>query len=278
MPSRLSATQLLDEPAQQVVPWSATRTFDPAGSPDTLARISGPLSENGNQGRRLDPLHSTSLSTSTPRRRTTGQGLTIGALSYLLSLGLVAATTVAICFGFGFISLGHPTEEMIAGFGTRDRGTEDRSPRVGGFPYSASADLPAPVETELPRSVAATVLPAFSGAQNLAEHEAFPSDAHQFSAREAPGSATGGASSTLKVPASRSTTRKARTKPVHTIPALRSTGHGATLTPPTEIGPVLRTTGREATLTPPAEAGPALRSTGHDATLTPPTQTGPMLK
>jgi len=161
MPSRLSATQLFDQLAQQVVPRGATRTFDPAGSPDTLARISGSLSENGDQWLPLDPRDPASLSTSTSRRRAAAPGL----LFYLLSIGLVAPATVAILFGVGFFSLGHPTGEMIAGFGNRDRGNEIRPPRVGGFPYSAKAALPAPVETELPRSVAATVLPRWQASQ-----------------------------------------------------------------------------------------------------------------
>jgi hypothetical protein len=262
MPSRFSATQLFDEPAQQVAPRSTIRTSDPAGSPDRLARISGALSESGNQWLPPDPPHRASPSTSTPQRRTAAPDLAIGSFFYLLSFGLVAAATVAILFGVGFSSLGHPAGKMIARFANPDRGNEAGPPLVGGFAYSAGAAVPAPVETELPRSVAAVVLPAFSGAQDLAEHEAFPpetGDARQFAAREAPGSATGGAPSTLKVPGSRSTTHKAHAKPVHTIPAPRSMG-------------------RAATLTPPAETGPARRSTGRDATLTPPTQSGPMLK
>jgi len=262
MPSQFSATRLSDELAQQVVPRSTIRTSDPAGSPDRLARISGPLSESGNRWLPPDPAHRASPSTSTSRRRAEAPALAIGNFFYLLSFGFVAAATVAILFGVGFSSLRHPTGKMVAGFANPDRGNEVGPPLVGGFPSSAGAALPAPVETELPRPVAAMVLPAFSGAQDLAEHEAFPpetGDAHQFSAREVLGSATGGAPSTLKVPGSRSTTRKAHAKPVHTIPAPRSMGRAATLTPPVETGPARRSTGRDATLTPPSQTGPMLK-------------------
>ena len=220
MPSQLSAALLLDEAAQQAAPRSATRTSGPARTPDALTRISGPLFDNANERLQPDPLVAASSWTSTPRRRIAAPGLTVGVLLYLFSVGLVAAAIVVISVGAGFSSLGHPTAGLIAGFGTRDRGTEAGPSSPVGFAYSEGVALPRE--------------------QNPAELEAFPPQSGDralgfvpnFSARTMSANATGGGSSTLKAPALRSATRKARTKPVQTSPAR----HDATLTPPTRTG------------------------------------------
>ena len=266
MPSRPSPTLSFDEPTHQSMPWGATEAFDPAGSILTLARMSDPPSENGDHRIQADPLLAPVLSTSTPHRRTAATGSTLGVLFYLLSVGLVAAAIMAVCFGGGFLSLGHSTEEIIASSRTGDRGSEVRPPLLNGLSYPDSAALPRP-ETLALREAS----PAGTGdpARSLVE---------TFSASATPVSAADGASSIVKVPGSKSTTRKARTKLVQTARALRAKSGGGTLTPPVETGPILRSTGYEATLAPPTDSGPALRSTGRNATLIPPAQIEPMFR
>ena len=256
MLSRPSPTPSFDEPTQQSMPWGATGAFDPADSTLTLARMSDPPSENGDQRIQADPLLAPLLSTSTPHGRTARTGFTSGVLFYLLSVGLVAVAIMAVCFGGGFLSLGHSTEEIIASSGTGDRGSEVRPSLSNGPSYPDSAALPHP-ETL-----------AFREASPAGTGDAARSLVEKFSASAMPVSAADGASSTAKVPGSNSTTRKARTKLVHTARALRAKSRGGTLAPPVETGPVLRSTGYEATLTPPIDSGPPLRSTRRNATLT----------
>jgi len=229
------------------MPWGATEAFDPAGSTLTLARISDPPSENGDQRIQADPLLAPLLSTSTPHRRTAATGFTLGVLFYLLSVGLVAAAIMAVCFGGGFLSLGHSTEEIIASSGTGDRGSEVRPPLLNDVSYPDSAAVPHP-ETL-----------AFREASPAGTGDPVRSLAEKFSASATPVSAADGASSTVKVPGSKSTTRKVHTKLAQTARALRAKSRGRTLTPPVETGPALRSTGYKATLTPPAQIEPMIR-------------------
>ena len=239
MPSRPSPTLSFYEPTPQSMPWGATQAFDPAGSTLTLARTSDPPSENGDHGIQTDPLLAPLLSTS--HRPTAETGFTPGVLFYLLSVGLVAAAIMAVFFGGGFFSLRHSTEEIIASSGTGDRGSEAKPPLLNGLSYPDSAALPRP-ETMALREASPTG--TGDASQSLLE---------KFSASAMPVSAADVASSALKVPGSKSTTRKARTKLVPTARALRAKSRGGTLTPPVETGPVLRSTGYGATLTPPAQ-------------------------
>jgi hypothetical protein len=247
MPSRPSPTLSFDELTQQSMPWGATGAFDPAGTTLTLARMSDPPYETGDQRIQADPLLAPLLSTSTPHRRTAATGFTLGAFFYLLSVGLVAAVIMAVCFGGGFISLRHSTEEIIASSGTGDRGSEVRPPLLNGLSYPDSAALPHP-ETLAFRETS----PAGTG-------DATRSLVEKFSASATPVSAADGASSTVKVPGSKSTPRKARTKLVQTARALRAKSWGGTLAPPVQTGPPLRSTRRNATLTPPAQIEPMFR-------------------
>jgi hypothetical protein len=229
------------------MPWGATEAFDPAGSTLTLARMSDPPSENGDQRIQADPLLAPLLSTSTPYRRTAATGFTLGVLFYLLSVGLVAAAIMAVCFGGGFLSLWHSTEEIIARSRTGDRGSEVRPPLLNGLSNPDIAALPHP-ETL-----------AFREASPAGIGDAARSLVEKFSASAMPVSAADSASSTVKVTGSKSTTRKARTKLVQTARGLKAKSRGGTLTPPVETGPAVRTTGYEATLTPPAQIEPMIR-------------------
>jgi hypothetical protein len=247
MPSRPSPTLSFDELTQQSMPWGATEAIDPAGSTLTLARMSDPLSENGDQRIQADPLLAPHSSTSTPHRRTAATGSTLEILFYLLSVGLVAAAIMAVCFGGGFLSLGHSTEEIIASSGAEDRGSEVRPPLFNGLSYPDGAALPRPETT------------AFREASPTGTGDASRSLVEKFSVSAMPVSAADVASSTLKVPGSKSTTRKARTKLVQTARALRAKSRDGTLAPPVETGPVLRSTGYEATFAPPAQIEPMFR-------------------
>ena len=247
MLSRPSPTPSFDEPTQQSMPWGATGAFDPADSTLTLARMSDPPSENGDQRIQADPLLAPLLSTSTPHGRTARTGFTSGVLFYLLSVGLVAVAIMAVCFGGGFRSLGHSTEEIIASSDTGDRGSEVRPPLFNGLSYPDSAALPHP----------ATL--AFRNTSPAGTGDAARSLVEEFSATAIPVSAADSASSTVMLPGSKSTTRKARTKLVQTARALRAKSRDGTLTPPVDTGPALRSTRRNATLTPPAQIEPMFR-------------------
>jgi hypothetical protein len=176
----------------------------------------------------------------TPRHCTATLGVTIGALFYLLSLGLVGAATVGAFFGVGLMTL-----------------------------ISAPYDRTSPAaKTPLPRSIAAAVFPDSDFAQNPPAQAALMAETsgtargsvREFATRETPGSAAGSAQSALKPPVVRSTARKAkRAPPPLTGPV---TARDGTLTPPMQPG--------LETLTPRTQTAPPLRSTGREATLTPP--------
>jgi hypothetical protein len=175
-----------------------------------------------------------------PRHCTAAPGVTVGALFYLLSLGLVGAATVGAFFGVGL---------MRADFSAYDR-------------------TPPAAETALPRSIAAAALPDSDFAQNplaqaglVAETSGTPrGSVREFATRETPGSDAGSAQSALKLPVVRSTARKAKRAPRPLTGPV--TARDGMLTPPMQPG--LKTP------TPRAQSAPTPRSTGREATLTPP--------
>lgn len=100
------------------------------------------------------------------RTPTTSAALPVGSLFYLALIGLIAAATIGIFFGAGFLLLVHAGKESIADTGTGDR------PR----PYNEAvpADLkgpPAPRESATPDSAAAVALPGSALAQPAATAE-----------------------------------------------------------------------------------------------------------
>jgi len=100
------------------------------------------------------------------RAPTTSAALPVGSLFYLALIGLIAAATIGIFFGAGFLLLVHAGKESIANTGTGDH------PR----PYNdaARADLkgpPAPRESAAPDSTAAVVPPGSALAQPAAVAE-----------------------------------------------------------------------------------------------------------
>lgn len=155
--------------------------------------------------------------------------VTIGALLYLLSLGLVAAVTVGVFFGVGLVN---------ADFSAPDRAPP---PAVEQQPLVEPPAFPSSEFVQNP-TVQAALVPETS--------VAVEKSMRQFPARDTPVNAARNAWSALKVPALRSTAHKAKPRPSPLIrPVPRSMAHDARLTPHTQTGP--------ATLTPPAKTGPA---------------------
>jgi hypothetical protein len=155
-----------------------------------------------------------SRSALTFRYRAAAPGVTIGALAYLLSLGLVGAATVGAFFGVGLVT---------AGSGVRDRAPP---PERELSPWVAAAVLP--VSPSQDSATQAAIVPETGGATRGPEPE--------FSVP--PGSGAGALPA--KALRLRWAARKLKHPPASlTGPVPRSTA----LTPPTQSGP--------ATLTPP---------------------------
>lgn len=283
MPGRTSATLWLTESAQLPAPRRASKTSGPTSLPDMLAEKSDTRPDTGDQRPLPDSGLAAAPSTSTPSTRAAAQRLPVGILLYFISVGLVAAATIAVFFGTGFFLLAHHVEEATAGSDSSDHGIEIKSPRSGVFQHFHNDDLRALVETEFPRSVTATALPIVPFAQGPTAYQAPPlenSEAARSSVPgspvgEAPMSAAGVASSTEKVPVLGSAAPTATlTPPAQAVPALRSKGRTATLIPPTKTTAAQRSRVRTGTLTPPSQTVPAQRSTtGREATLIPPLPT-----
>jgi hypothetical protein len=107
-----------------------------------------------------DPLSGTESALSSPPDRmpncasTTSTALPVGSLLYLFLVGLVAAATIGVYFGAGFLLLVHPGKETVADADTRGRD----SPRADGNAARADLeDLPASRESAAldPASLAA---------------------------------------------------------------------------------------------------------------------------
>jgi hypothetical protein len=149
-------------------PWLDARPRPGSAEPELglrrAPRPPDPLSGTENAGRRglsspPDPVPS--------RAPMTSAALPVGSLLYLVLVGLVAAATIGVFFGAGFLLLVHPGKETVADTGTRD------PPR----PYSdaARADLedpPAPRESAAPGSAAVAAPPGSPLAQPAAMAEA----------------------------------------------------------------------------------------------------------
>jgi hypothetical protein len=162
-----------------------------------------------------------SRSALTQRRCAAAPGVTIGALVYLLSLGLVGAATIGAFFG---VSL------MTAGSDARHR---TPPPEAELSPWVAAAVLPVSPSPFLQEpATQAAIVPETSGAARGPERE--------FSAPLG----SGAGALPAKAPRLRSAAHKVKHLPPSlTGPVPRLTARNGTLTPPTQTGP--------ATLTPP---------------------------
>ena len=272
MPSRTSATLWLTESAQLPAPRRASKTSGPTSfKSDTRP-------DTGDQRLLPDSGLATAPSTSTPSTRAAAQRLPVGILLYLISVGLVAAATIAVFFGTGFFLLAHHVEETTSRSDSSDHGTEIKSSSSGVLQHFHNDDPRSLVEAELPRPVAAAALamvpfaqgPAAYLAPPLENSEAARSSLPRSPVGEAPVSAAGVASSTEKVLVLRSAAPAATlAPPAQAVPAPRSKRRTATLIPPSKTIAAQRSRMHTGALTQPSQTVPAQRSTGREATLSP---------
>jgi hypothetical protein len=270
-------------------PWLDARPGPGGAEPEfrlrTASRPADPLSGTENAARKglsspPDPLPSRAL--------TTSAALSVGSLLYFVLVGLIAAATIGIFFGAGFLLLVHSGKETVAITGTRDP-----PPAYGDAARADLKDPPAPLESAALDSTTLTAPPGSPLAQPAAMAEVpLPqqnegaensppgaSSSHQPAqpALEAePASSSSGSPapgmpvvssppfSAAHVPASGATTRRLTRdgRSHHSHPALRQwhppSSHSApTLTPPqsAQPGPFDRLltvlTGRSGSLQPP---------------------------
>jgi hypothetical protein len=154
--------ELFAEPWLNARPGSAEPELGLRSAP----RPPNPLSSTENAGRRglsspPDPVPS--------RAPTRSAALPVGSLSYLVLVGLIAAATIAVFFGVGFLLLVHPGKETVA-----DTGTRDPRPPYGDTARADLKDPPAPREAATPDSAAITAPPGSPLAQPEAMAEVPP--------------------------------------------------------------------------------------------------------
>jgi hypothetical protein len=88
-----------------------------------------------------------------PTQYPTTTGRNPGTLPFLFSFAVVATAIIVVFFGFGFLLLSHPKEQLIAGSGTRDLGIEVESLRVDSVPPPDKDATPFTVQAGLPDTV-----------------------------------------------------------------------------------------------------------------------------
>jgi hypothetical protein len=104
--------------------------------------------------------------------RTEEQRLTLSALIYVVSLALVAATTI-VSFGFASFSLLYTAKEVPGGSGIRDRRAELKPALSGVVPYARGNEAPVPAETKSPNPAAEATLRS-SPPEGLAAYDVQP--------------------------------------------------------------------------------------------------------
>ena len=102
---------------------------------------------------------------STPSRRTSAGGRTVGILLFPVSVGLIAATIIGVFFGIGFWLLASPAHQTISDSG------RDLSRPNGDAPKVGEAVLGG---TETPHSAAVNVIPGSPLTQRSAAADAAP--------------------------------------------------------------------------------------------------------
>jgi hypothetical protein len=122
---RVFAFQRLDQLPQQFVSRNLRQTPNPLEFQDPPAEKSDSFSETIN-------------------RRIAAPRLTTDTLIYLISFGIVAATTIGAFFGVAFLLLAHPKVEIVADLSIHHIGAEVSPPRSNTLPPSdSSAAAPA---------------------------------------------------------------------------------------------------------------------------------------
>ena len=112
MPGEIFPTRSLDELAQRLrqrdaKPGLAPRTPDLAGVSNTLAEMSGMLSDARNEQLGISP------PTSAPSRRIAAARPPVGILLYLVFIGLVAMVIIVVFFGAGFFLLAREAAPVL---------------------------------------------------------------------------------------------------------------------------------------------------------------------
>ena len=189
---RVFAFQRLDQLPQQFVSRNLRQTPNPAEFQDPPAEKSGSFSETIN-------------------RRIAAPRPTTGTLIYLISFGIVAATTVGAFFGVAFLLLAHPKGEIVADLPIHHIGAEVSPPRSNTLPPSdSSAAAPAASGSSSERAAGSSdgvAAPPLSVSDWTSANTLPPSDssaaapaASGSSSERAAGSADGVTSSLLSVP------------------------------------------------------------------------------
>jgi hypothetical protein len=133
---------------------------DPTELPNTLGASSGMLFDIGRK-RLLPGL------VEAPAPRRAARAVPVGILLYLASVGIIAAATIGVFFGIGFLLLAQPTEAMFANDAAAGQGSavNRRLPQVMVEASPTSGNVAsAPIQPEIPRSAATAVLPVVSPA------------------------------------------------------------------------------------------------------------------
>ena len=91
-----------------------------------------------------------------PRQYPTTTGRNLGTLPFLFSFAVVATAIIVVFFGFGFLLLSHPKEQLIAGSGARDLSVEVELPPVDSVPPPDRDAAPVTVQAGLPDTATAS--------------------------------------------------------------------------------------------------------------------------
>ena len=121
------------------------------------------------------------------RAPTTSAALPVGSLLYFALVGLIAAATIGIFFGAGFLLLVHSGKETVADTGTRDR---DPPPAYGDAARADLKDPPAPPGSAALYSTALTAPPGSPLAQPASMAEAPAPQQNEAAENSPPGASS----------------------------------------------------------------------------------------
>ena len=121
-----------------------------------------------------------------PTQYPTTTGRNLGTLPFLFSFAVVATAIIVVFFGFSFLLLSHPKEQLIAGSGTRDLGVEVEPPRVDSVPPPDKDATPFTVQAGLP-DTAATSPPSAIPAPSPEARQVLPPAGRDASPAKSPG-------------------------------------------------------------------------------------------
>ena len=140
----------------------ARRFWNERAEPDFGPRNAASLTNHGRKP-------AVAAEVSTPSRRTNPAARTVGILLFPVSVGLIAAAIIGICFGTGFWLLASPGSEPITASG------RDPSRPNGDALKASDAVLRLAGATETPRSAAVNLIAGSPLGQGSAAADAVPS-------------------------------------------------------------------------------------------------------